>query len=293
MNIFTPHTGSGGTVGGLSMKNHQLGLGLGALVLSWAFLCLFQGCNSVVPPVTSVVPAPLPVSVVSNFHEGSLQVNPTLTNGTGGYFTAETSGGSIGHTNMINNSASPILLYPRADTGQYAVHIYGTQTDTAPTGYPSMELYGFLRNDPSDPSDPYIYDLSSFTGVQYDIMIGADDTNVARWFEVGVSQNTPPTANPGGSCQPPFSSNCYNYFNQNIPVGPGSGWQTVQVLFSSMNIRFSAGDGLAGPLTGSVVINGKTVTFESQALFLLWQVSNNGNTHSTYTDMWIDNVELF
>ena len=239
-----------------------------------------------------MVPPPSPATDISIFHEGTLFVNPNLTNGTGGFFTAETNGGSAGHSNEINGSVNPILLNPRSDTGQYAVHIYGTQTDTSPTGYPSMELFCFLRNDPADSADPYIYDVSSFTGIQFDTLVAPDDNNPARWFEVGITLNTPAATNPGGTCQPPFSSNCYNYFYQNMP-GPSASWQHVTAPFSGLAIRFAAGDGLAGPLTGSKVVNGQTVFFKTQVLFLLWQFSNNGNSATTYTDYWVDNVEFY
>jgi len=282
------------------MKKICWGLAFGGLLLV-SFL-LFQGCNGVLPPDSSIVAASLPVSVVSNFHQGSLKVNPTLINGTGGYFTAETSGGSIGHSNMINGSVSPILMYPRTDTGEYAIHIYGTQTDTTPTGYPSMEVFCFLRNNPADLSDPYLYDLSGFTGIQFDIFIGPDDTNssLGRWFEIGISQDTPAGTNPGGTCVPPYGSNCYNYFNKNLP-GPSASWQHIQDPFSVMSIRFTPAPPSTNPvglttadyLTGSKVIFGQNVVFETQALFLLWQFSNNGSTQTTYTDVWIDNVAFY
>ncbi len=294
------------------MKKEWLGWGLGSLALAFMTFFFFQGCTSSVPTVSSVVPPALPVDIISNFHEGSLLVNPALTNGTGGYFTGEVTGGVAGHTNMINGSLNPIILVPRPDTGQYAVHIYGEQTDTNPTEYPAIELWCFLRNNPNDPTDPYIYDLSQFpTGIQFDINILPDDTNTARWFQVGITANTPAGADPAGICPPPYSANCYNYFNFNLPSGSTSGWKHMTLPFSSMKIRFSptGSDGLTTQALSApailygqpVSVNGQPVaSFENLGLFLLWQFSNGGPSPppgapgvSTYTDFWVDNVQFY
>ena len=287
---------------------NKLGLGLGGwvLVLAALPLLLFQGCRNSPPAATGVVPPPMSANTISDFPAGTLNVNPNLTNGKGGFFTAETNGGTTGQPNEIDGSVNPNILYPRADTGLFAVHIYGTQTDTIPTGYPSMELFCFLRNNPGYRGDPYLYDLSGFTGVQFDMLVPPDDTNTQRWFEIGISLDTPAGTSPGGTCPAPYGSNCYNYFNLGGPsgqvvAGTSTSWQHVQAPFSNMIIRFTPGApnpvGLttADNLTGSMVVGGQTVSFESQALFLLWQFSDGGNPpgSTSYTDYWVDNVEFY
>ena len=133
------------------MKKQWFWLGLGAFGLAAVPLWLFQGCASNPPPLSSIVPTPLPVNMVSNFHDGSLFVNPALSNGTGGYFTAETYGGAIGLNNEIDGSVNPNVLLIRPDTGQYAIHLYGMEYDTpANTANPAMELFCFLKNNPAD-----------------------------------------------------------------------------------------------------------------------------------------------
>jgi hypothetical protein len=166
------------------------------------------------------------------------------------------------------------------------------------TTNPAMEVFCFLRNDPTS-VNPYVFDLSSFTGVQFDYLTPSDDASTARFFEIGITLDTPPTTNPAGTCPPVFGSNCYNYFSVN--VAKSTTWKTQSVPFSTMKIRFTPGApnpvGLSttNALTGSMIVNGQTVTFESQALFLLWSF-NNGGGHppaQEYIDYWLDNVQFF
>ncbi len=281
------------------MKKPFLGLGLGVLSLVLFSFWLFQGCAGNFP--SSVITPSLGVDVVSNFYEGSLLVNPALVNGTGGYFTDETYGGSTGHNNEINGSTNPIILLPRPDTGNYAIHLYGIEYDNpAATTNPAMELFCFLRND-STSTNPYIYDLTGLTGVKFDYLIPPDDASTDSFFEIGITLDTPPTTNPAGTCPPVFGSNCYNYFSVNVSK-PATIWSTQTVPFSTMKIRFTPGGanpvGLtsANALTGSKVVNGQTVTFESQALFLLWSFNNGGGgapPAEEYIDYWIDNVRFY
>src|SRR5580658_1295121 len=233
----------------------KTGIGFGflallALLTAW----LSQGCQGNLPAIPAVVPTPFSSGVISNFGNGSLNMNPTLENGDGGYFTSETYGGAAGEPNMIDGSNNPDILYPNPGDGSaYAVHIYGAITDITPTGYPDMALYGFLKNNPSNLPSSEWYDLNfagapvAFTGIRFDMNIGADDTNTQKLFAIGSAEEVPPTTAPGGTCPPNFSNNCFDYWwsnygsgnsfvNAAYPAGiKGHGWQPVSITINSLD----------------------------------------------------------
>ncbi len=280
------------------MKKKWIGFGvLTLLVLSMALLS--GGCKGTLPAIPAVVPTPLPSGVISDFSNGTLNMNPTLLNGDGGYFLSETYGGAAGHANLIDGSQNPDILIPNPGDGSaYAVHIYGPQTDPLPTTYPAMEVFGFMKNDAANP----YYDLTqtSFTGIRFDVKIlpystaggvTVGDNNPQKRFAIASAPMVPPTTDQGGTCPPNFSNNCYNYFwtSANLPAtnpAVNDGWKPVSFLFSSF--KTDAGYGnyqntafLSNPM------------FEKQVLFLLWKFGDNGAGSTTYTDFWFDNVQFY
>jgi hypothetical protein len=285
------------------MKKSWIGFGtlaLFVLSISW----ISQGCKGTLPAIPAIVPTPFPSGVISNFGNGSLNMNQTLENGDGGYFTAETYGGAAGHANMIDGSNNPNILYPNPGDGSaYAVHIYGAITDTTPTGYPDMALYGFLKNNPSNLPNSEWYDLNfagapvTFTKIRFDMNIGADDTNTQKLFAIGSALEVPSTTAPGGTCPPNFSNNCFDYWwsnygsgnsftNTTYPTGAGikgHGWQPVTIAINTLN-----SNGGFGMSTGIITSN---PAYKQQALFLIWKFSDNGAGNS-YTDFWVDNVQF-
>ena len=296
------------------MKKSWIGFGILALFvlsLSW----ISQGCKGTLPAIPAVVPTPFPSGVISNFGNGSLNMNQTLENGEGGYFTAETYGGAAGHANMIDGSNNPNILFPNPGDGSaYAIHIYGAITDITPTGYPDMALYAFLKNNPTNLPNSEWYDLSFagspvvFTKIRFDMNIGADDTNTQKLFAIGCAPEVPSTTAPGGTCPPNFSNNCFDYWwynygspgnsftNTTYPAGiQGHGWQPVTIAINSLSS--SGGFGL---YTGAITATGtgQPAPYIQQALFLIWKFSDNGTVppgHTndwSYTDFWVDNVEF-
>lgn len=290
------------------MKKAWIGFGLLALLVFFS-AWMSEGCHGTLPAIPAVVATPLPSGVISNFSNGTLNMNPTLEGGDGGYFISETYGGAAGEANMIDGSNTPDILFPNPGDGSaYAVHIYGPITDITPTGYPDMALYGFLKNNTSNLPNSEWYDCSfsgmplTFTRIRFDMNIGADDTNTQTLFGVGSSLQVPPTTAPGGTCPPNFSNNCYDYFWANYkngtctsfltssyPIYPGirgHGWQPVTFLIGSL-----AGGGYNGNATSNSL--GSLPENSKEALFLIWKFSDNGTApFDSYTDFWVDNVEF-
>ena len=290
--------------------------GLACALCGSVALLFSQGCSGTLPAVPAVVPTPLPQNYISAFDRGSLQVNPSLIyiNGLGGSFVPETYGGAAGHPNQINGSNNPNILVPldssNGNGSPYAIHVYGAQTDPLPTTYPAMEVFGFLRNDQSNLPNSEWYDLTFggnpltiagvpvTTGIRFDVRIlpystaggvTVGDNNPQKRFAIACAPMTPSTTAPGGTCTPPFSSNCYNYFwaPSNLPTtnpAVNNGWQPVSFAFTSL--KTDAGYGLYQSLN-------MNATYEPQAIFLLWKFGDNGAGTPTYTDFWFDNVQFY
>ena len=281
-------------------------LGICVLTLSLLPVLWFsEGCQGNLPAQPTVVPTPLANNVISNFNRGSLLMNPDLLNGAGGYFLSETYGGAAGQPNLIDGNNNPNILFPNpGDGSSYAVHIYGPQTDTYPSGFPAMEVFAFFSNNPDHP----YYDLTktTFKGIRFDLKIlpnstaggvTVGDNNTVRRFGIASAPMVPPITAAGGTCPPNFSNNCYNYFwspGNLPPTSPAvnDGWQPVSFLFSSLRTD-------SYPPYSNMFMNGSTTSgtavgtnqYKTQVLFLLWKFDNNGL--NSYTDYWIDNVQFY
>jgi hypothetical protein len=289
------------------MKKAWLGfciLAASLLPVAW----LSEGCNGTLPALPQVVATPLPSGYISDFDNGTLNMNPSLLNGNGGYFLSETYGGAPGHTNEIDGSTTPNILVPDpGDGSRYAVHVYGPQSDPLPTTYPAMEVFGFLKNTSNN-----LYDLTQtpFTGIRFDVKIlpysaaggvTVGDNNPQKRFAIACAPMVPPTTYQGGICPPNFSTNCYNYFwaPGNLPTtnpAVNDGWKPVSFLFTQF--RADAGYGnypnyyMNYSNTNGTLNTGNNF-FKTQALFLLWKFGDNGAGGNTYTDFWIDNVQFY
>ncbi|HTC20143.1 MAG TPA: hypothetical protein VK859_04795 [bacterium] len=264
-----------------------------------ALSVLSEGCKGNLAAVPAVVPTPQSTAVISNFNNGTLNMNATLLNGDGGYFLSETYGGAPGHANQIDGSTNPNILVPNPGDGSaYAVHIFGTQTDPLPTSYPAMEVFAFMKNNASNP----YYDLTQtpFVGIRFDVKIlpystaggvTVGDNNPQKRFAIACAPMVPPTTALGGTCPPSFSTNCYNYFwtAANLPTtnpAVNGGWQPVSFLFSSLKTDGGYGKYQSTGFTASPV-------FAQQVLFLLWKFGDNGAGGTTNTDFWFDNVQFY
>jgi hypothetical protein len=298
------------------MKKQWFWLGWGILALAAIPVWLSQGCNSSFPALSSVVPTPLPNTMVSNFAQGTLSTNPSFS--TTGYFSSQATGGAPGLTNKIDGSLTPNILEanPGSPSGStFAVHVWGTQIDycgnpvvPANTTYPAFQVFCYLKN---DPANPYT-DLSGFTGITFLVNIPSDDTNnppAQRRFGIGAAPEVPPATAPGGLCPAPASTNCYNYFWGTL--NKTAGWTPVTFLFSQLKMDQYYGyqnDG-GTPATAAQTLvpsglnpaftytgldaGGNPCHFTNQVLFLLWKFGDNGNCGTTYTDFWFDNVQFF
>lgn len=289
------------------MKKTWIGFSLLA-VLVFSSVWLSEGCKGSLPAIPAVVATPLPSSVISNFNNGSLNMNPTLLNGDGGYFLSETYGGAAGHPNMIDGSNNPNILVPNPGDGSaYAVHVYGAQTDPLPTTYPAMEVFGFLKNDSSNLPSSDWYNITQppagsfpYKGIRMDVKIlpystaggvTVGDNNPQKRFALATAYTVPSTTDQGGTCPPPFSTNCYNYFwiPGNLPTtnpAVNDGWEPVSFLFSSFKADSGYGNDSGDTFASNAI-------FPQQVIFLLWKFGDNGAGATTYTDFWFDNVEFY
>jgi len=226
-----------------------------ALLLGWGVvlasaLWMVQGCTTNLPPMGAVAPTAtpsLPDSVVSDFENGKVEVNPTLrgvlnpvwnvatpstgqegTEGTAtlgnGSWRASTFGGDPPNTlngglsvDSCNVATNPCFILPipasppslAVNNSRLAAHLFGDLFIT--TRYESHQLICMMRNSSQNP----YFDASSFSGIQFDIYISSADNNTVPVFQIGTDKTTPPSSGVGGLCVGP-SSSCYNHYTYNL-----------------------------------------------------------------------------
>ena len=240
--------------------------------------CLSQGCKSSIPPLGSILAAPLPNTVVSNFANASLKVNPTLIGAFKGFFldgsyAYKTDNGLVLTTPLVSAS------FPDPSTSSYAMHLFGTYLDYGNGGYPAFELECFPR------SDGAYFDVSGFTGIQFDWCTGPTDNSNQYFFCLITARIAPPSIGGNGTCGGPGAVPCYDFLGNSL-FGTGGNWFQLQLPFSSMGTQYSSGSP-----------TNVTAADETQVLQLMWtnRSNNIGSPGGTpYTcDMWLDDVEFF
>ncbi|MGH7739104.1 MAG: hypothetical protein ACREL1_03050 [bacterium] len=237
-----------------------IGLGLGS-----------QGCNQNQPITTAVLAEPLPVTVVSNFSNASLNVNPTLTNSKRGNFLD----GTYGYT----TDSGLILSTPPAgdpSDSSYALHLFGTYTDYGNGAYPAFELECFLRDDQS------YFDASGFTGIKFDWNCPSDDNSQQRFLCLVTARIAPQSIGGDGTCGTAGAVPCYDYFSLTLPQTGGT-WQSITAsLMTGFPLQYSSGS----PSTVQT-------TDLQQVLELMWTNRAN-NIAGNYTcNMWLDNIRFY
>ncbi len=239
-------------------------------------LWLSQGCTGKIPPLAEIIPTStptLPPDVVSDFENGSINVNPGLTNSYNGYWSDATYGGPAAAPNTVN---SPFVVSntvaDATDSSNYAAHLGypgGPLTLIAVGGYEADQL---ICHPVNNVSNPY-FDATPFTGIQFNYNFPPDDTNINRAFQIATINTVA----------------AYNHFQKLLPNGSSSGWKAVTLTWSQFACPF-------GSCNGALTTTGSTGNL-NHIVFLQWQMSNNvqGSVAApvtTYTDFWIDNVKF-
>jgi hypothetical protein len=246
-----------------------------------AFACLSQGCKSSVPPLGSVLAQPLPDTVVSNFGNASLKVNPTLT----GSFKGSFLDGSYAYkTDNGLVLTTPLFSASNPDPGAstYAMHLFGTYIDYANGGYPAFELECFpVANAAYNGGAGPMFDVSSFTGIQFNWCTGPTDNSNQYFFCLITARIAPQSIGGTGTCGSPGAVPCYDFLGNSL-FGTGGNWFQLQLPFSSMGTQYSSGSP-----------TNVTATDETQVLQLMWTNRSN-NIAGNYTcDMWLDDIEFY
>jgi hypothetical protein len=243
-----------------------------------ALLLFFCGCGAVLvnegskaEPLTdglkdpSQVKAKVVVSsdqkVVSDFEDGSTQMNPKLYGAVGGSFSAFSFGG-----NRVNN---PFVLAGGANGTKMAAHLFGTLLNKGDNQYPAFSLQAKF-------TDKGTYDASAFQGIRFYYKCPADDQATGRRFIVPISATLPGSA--GGTC----SDGCYNHFGADL--SPTGDWALKTIAFSDLKRQSG---------WGSMITPPDFVDHLKELVSLEWDHSS-GNTAGSYNiDFWVDEVEFF
>jgi len=237
------------------------------LIFLASTLWLQQGCIGGPAPLSAMVVTSTPTlapNVVSNFEDGTLNMNAFLKN---------SKSGSFSNTTYAQTTMTMVVTAPVPGNGSnYALHLFGTFTDPGNNSYPAFQIQGFPRSDNS------YYDVSSFIGIKFDWNCPSDDNTVQRFFSLGVAR----TVSGQGTCGVVAGSvPCYDYFSLALPMTSGS-WTTQSTAFTALALQYNSGSP-----------NTIQPTDLKQVLFLMWTDRSN-NTAGSYTvDMWVDNVQFY
>ena len=200
--------------------------------------------------------------VISNFDDGSTNMNPKLYNGgSGGQWMAITYGG-----NTINKE---FIVAGGANGTPKAVHIFGSLVDKGDKVYPSFELQAKFK-------DTGYYDASAFTGIKFYYKCPATDAALKRRFAIGTAPTLPTSG--GGTC----SDQCYNNFGADLSVA--ADWTAKTYALADLKRESGWGAPVTPPdLTDHL----------KEFIDLEWANSANNAAGSYNIDYWVDEVEFF
>ncbi len=272
--------------GGEKMMGRQWFLTSSLLVVALsAIFWVLGGCSAKLPSIGSILaPAsPLPSNYISDFENNKPTLNPLLQGGSSGnIWRAATFGGPGNAPNKVNFPiVAPNTVADATDGSLYAIHVFATLIAAGTgCGYESDQLVCPLYHGDTNT----YFDASAFTGIQFLINIGSDDTNTNPVFQVVVAETEPPPAldgTAGGTCvQGPCGSNCFNHYQASLGGVTKGSWQTVSLTWAMFNSPFNA-----PPFNLTYYLK--------HVIFLQWTFSDNVPSGiTTNTDFWIDNVQF-
>ncbi len=199
--------------------------------------------------------------IISNFEDGSPNMNPQLYGAPAGKWNAFSYAG-----NTIN---MPFIVPGGANGTKMAAHISGTLVNKGDGSYPAFTLQGMFK-------DSGFFDASMFQGIQYYYKCPADDKATARRFSVTIAA-TLPTSN-GGTC----TDACYNHFGADLSTT--GDWVLKTYAFSDLKRQPGWGSPVNPPDFTDHLTEIKTIEWSH----------NSQNTAGTYPiDYWVDEVQFF
>jgi hypothetical protein len=264
------------------------------LILGWAVILnagwMMEGCNGKIPPVAALVPTAAPTlapNVVSNFEDGTINLNPNLYKKTSGTapvtFLPISSNPTAPGSNTGVWSALPAInfIFPGGANGTaMAGHL--SAGPTILSGYTPYELTAV-------PNPTGAYDLSGspYSGIKFYWNTTSNDNMQGRWFICPVASQLPP---PLGDC-PGTGGGCYDTYKVSLTTNSNpvtTGWVPVTISFASLG---QAGWGY--PQVGTLTSSYNGVPNLSRIEYFQWEEDPN-NIPNTYTvDFWVDEIQLY
>lgn len=199
--------------------------------------------------------------VISNFEDGSTNMNPKLFGDPSGHWNA-----FAGTGNTVNN---PFVVSGGANGTSMAAHLFGTLINKGDGSYPAFTLQGMFK-------DSGTYDASNFQGIRFYYKCPASDKATARRFNISIPA-TLPTSN-GGTC----TDGCYNHYGADL--SPTGDWSLISYAFGDLKRQSGWGSPVNPPDFTEHLKEFKTIEWSH----------NSGNTAGSYPiDFWVDEVEFF
>lgn len=199
--------------------------------------------------------------LVSNFEDGTTNVNPKLINGGGGSWNAFSYAG-----NTVNN---PFVMDGGANGTKKSAHLFGTLTNKGDNSYPSFTLV-------MKPKSSGFYDASAFSGISFYYKCPTADQTLYRRLTIPIGATLPTSA--GGSCQ----DGCYNHFG--VDLSSSAEWVLVKKAFND----FKRSPGWGSPVNPPDFTDhlNEIVDFE-------WNNSTGNTAGTAGVDFWVDEVEFY
>jgi hypothetical protein len=199
--------------------------------------------------------------VISNFDDGSKNINSKLFGGADGSWSTITFGGNSISQDFIESGG--------ANGTKMCAHVTGTLKDLGNFVYPDFTLQGKFK------SSGY-YDASSFSGIQFYYKCPSDDNAMKRRFSIGTAPTLP--GSEGGTCQ----SDCYNHWG--AYMDPANDW--VFKSYKWEDLKREAG-------WGSPVTPPDLTDHLKEFIYIKW--SHGGDNHAgTYKINYsVDEIEFF
>jgi hypothetical protein len=199
--------------------------------------------------------------VISDFEDGSNNMNPKLYGAGLGFWGTSSSDGNVPNGNFV--------VAGGANDTKMAAHVFGILFDRGDGRYPTFALEGKFK-----PSG--YYDLSPFQGVKFYYKCPATDRAIRRHFGFGIA-STVSTAD-GGVCR----DQCGNDYGANLK--PTNDWEEKTFAFADLKQEEGWGDSVNPP---------DFTDHLKEVIYIKWEHGANNKVGTYNIDYWVDEVEFY
>jgi hypothetical protein len=209
-------------------------------------------------PLKTTVPAE--ARMISDFEDGTKNMNPKLYgSGLGFWRTVSSDGNMPNYDFVVSGGAS----------GSKSARVFGMLIDHGNARYPAFALEGKFKR-------TGYYDAGAFKGIRFYYRCPAADKAAKRRFGIGIASTVPVAE--GGVCQ----EQCGNHFGANLTNSEE--WTQKSFLFSELKREEGWGASLGSP---------EFTDHLREIIYIKWENSANNTVGAYAIDYGVDDVEFF